>query len=242
MKLAGEEQARAMYERIKASELYDPELGMYKTSVSLEEESDEIGRIRAFTAGWLERESVFLHMTYKYLLSLLKAGLYDEFFSEIRLSLIPFLDPAVYGRSTLENSSFIASSVNLDPHVHGRGFVARLSGSTAEFLSMWITMMAGKQVFRYEDHQLQLHLNPVLLAWLFDENHEVSFTLLGSVKITYRSKRTANTYGQDGVRIQRLTLTTVDGDQVEVDGPILSGEWAHEVRNGNVQSIQAVMG
>lgn len=93
MKLAGEEQARAMYERIKASELYDPELGMYKTSVSLEEESDEIGRIRAFTAGWLERESVFLHMTYKYLLSLLKAGLYDEFFSEIRLSLIPFLDP-----------------------------------------------------------------------------------------------------------------------------------------------------
>ncbi|MFE9274434.1 cellobiose phosphorylase [Paenibacillus glucanolyticus] len=242
MKLAGEEQARAMYERIKASELYDPELGMYKTSVSLEEESDEIGRIRAFTAGWLERESVFLHMTYKYLLSLLKAGLYDEFFSEIRLSFIPFLDPAVYGRSTLENSSFIASSVNPDPHVHGRGFVARLSGSTAEFLSMWITMMAGKQVFRYEDHQLQLHLNPVLPAWLFDENHEVSFTLLGSVKITYRSKRTANTYGQDGVRIQRLTLTTVDGDQVEVDGPILSGKWAHEVRNGNVQSIQADMG
>ena len=85
-----------------------------------------------------------MHMTYKYLLSLLKAGLYDEFFSEIKTSLIPFLDPAVYGRSTLENSSFIASSVNPDPHVHGRGFVARLSGSTAEFLSMWITMMAGK--------------------------------------------------------------------------------------------------
>jgi hypothetical protein len=241
MKLANESQARAMYDRIKASDLYDAALGMYKTSVSLEGEGDEIGRIRAFTAGWLERESVFLHMTYKYLLSLLKAGLYDEFFSEIKTSLIPFLDPAVYGRSTLENSSFIASSVNPDPHVHGRGFVARLSGSTAEFLSMWITMMAGKRVFRYEDNQLQLHLNPVLPAWLFDERQEVSFTFLGSVKVTYRSERTANTYGQDGVAIQRLTLTTAGGDTFEVDGPLLTGKWAHEVRNGNIRSILAVM-
>lgn len=241
MKLANEGQARAMYDRIKASDLYDAALGMYKTSVSLEGEGDEIGRIRAFTAGWLERESVFLHMTYKYLLSLLKAGLYDEFFSEIKTSLIPFLDPAVYGRSTLENSSFIASSVNPDPHVHGRGFVARLSGSTAEFLSMWIMMMAGKRVFRYEDNELQLQLNPVLPAWLFDERQEVSFTFLGSVKVTYRSERAANTFGQDGVAIQRFTLTTAGGDTFEVDGPLLTGKWAHEVRNGNIRSILAVM-
>lgn len=99
MKLANEGQARAMYDRIKASDLYDAALGMYKTSVSLEGEGDEIGRIRAFTAGWLERESVFLHMTYKYLLSLLKAGLYDEFSrkSKHRLSHFwtrPFMDAA----------------------------------------------------------------------------------------------------------------------------------------------------
>lgn len=241
MKLADEGQARTMYDRIKASDLYDPALGMYKTSVSLAGETDEIGRIRAFTAGWLERESVFLHMTYKYLLSLLKAGLYDEFFSEIKTSLVPFLDPAVYGRSTLENSSFIASSVNPDPHVHGRGFVARLSGSTAEFLSMWITMLAGKKVFRYEGSQLHLHLNPLLPAWLFDENQEVSFTFLGSVKVTYRSERAANTYGQDGVTIQRLTLITVGGDSIKVDGPLLTGALAHEVRNGNIREIHAVL-
>ena len=59
MKLADEGRARTMYDRIKASDLYDSALGMYKTSVSLEGETDEIGRIRAFTAGWLERESVF---------------------------------------------------------------------------------------------------------------------------------------------------------------------------------------
>lgn len=80
--------------------LYDPVTSMYRTSVSLEQESNDIGRIRAFTPGWQERESNFLHMSYKYLLELLKSGLYEEFFSEMKTSLIPFLDPAVYGRST----------------------------------------------------------------------------------------------------------------------------------------------
>lgn len=99
-----------------------------------------------------------------------------------------------------------------------------------------------KKVFRYEDNELQLHLNPVLPAWLFDERQEVSFTFLGSVKVTYRSERAANTFGQDGVAIQRFTLTTAGGDTFEVDGPLLTGKWAHEVRNGNIRSILAVMG
>ena len=64
-----------MATRVKASGIYDKALKMYKTSESLEALSMEYGRIRAFTPGWLERESVFLHMEYKYLLGLLKAGL-----------------------------------------------------------------------------------------------------------------------------------------------------------------------
>ena len=70
---------------------------MYKTSVGLEKESHEIGRIKAFTPGWLERESNFLHMSYKYLLALLKSGLSEEYFTEIQTALIPFLDPKIYG-------------------------------------------------------------------------------------------------------------------------------------------------
>ena len=104
--------AMAMFEKIRNSGMYDAKLGMYVTSESLEEESLEIGRARAFTAGWLERESVFMHMEYKYLLGLLKGGLWDEFFQVIKTALPPFMDPEVYGRSTLENSSFIASSRN----------------------------------------------------------------------------------------------------------------------------------
>ena len=45
----------------------------------------------------------------------------------------------------LENSSFIASSANPNPDIHGRGFVARLSGSTTEMISMWIEMFIGGQ-------------------------------------------------------------------------------------------------
>ena len=63
---------------------------MYKTSASLEDAGNEIGRLRAFTPGWLERESVFLHMEYKYLYAVLKAGLYERFYEDLRTTLIPF--------------------------------------------------------------------------------------------------------------------------------------------------------
>src|SRR5206468_115227 len=68
LKHASPPEARRLYTAVKRSELVDKKLGMYKLNVSLENESTEIGRIRVFSAGWLENESVFLHMHYKYLL------------------------------------------------------------------------------------------------------------------------------------------------------------------------------
>ena len=53
----------------------------------LKGEPHEIGRARAFTPGWLENESIWLHMEYKYLLGLLKAGLCEAFFEEFRISM-----------------------------------------------------------------------------------------------------------------------------------------------------------
>ena len=77
-------------------------------------------------------------MEYKYLLEILKAGLYAEFFEDFKQILIPFQDSQVYRRSPLENSSFLVSSAHPDEKLHGAGFVARLSGSTAEFLEIWL--------------------------------------------------------------------------------------------------------
>lgn len=235
-------EAKQAYEKIRASDLFDERLGMYKTSVSLDGESHEIGRIRAFTPGWLERESVFLHMSYKYLLALLKSGLTEQFFAELRTSLIPFLDPAVYGRSTLENSSFIATSVNPDPQTHGRGYVARLSGSTAEFLSMWTAMMAGKRVFRMNGNELVLAFNPQLPGWLFDERGEISFRFLGTTDVTYVNPQKKNTYGADRAEIRRLTVLEQGGTRTVADGPVIAGPLAEAVRSGQVRRIEIELG
>ncbi|MNO40597.1 hypothetical protein D3C76_307500 [compost metagenome] len=234
-------EARDIYNRIKQTELYDPVTSMYRTSVSLDKESNEIGRMRAFTPGWLERESNFLHMSYKYLLELLKAGLYEEFYGELKTSLIPFLDPAVYGRSTLENSSFIATGGNPDPGTHGRGFVARLSGSTAEFLSMWRTMMAGRRVFSVVDGELAMSFAPALPGWLFDERGDLSFTFLGHTKVTYHNPRHLNTFGEGGASIRHLTLAYRDGTVTRIPGALLRGEQAEALRRGDIAEIRAVL-
>lgn len=235
------EQAKSVYQSIKKTGLYDPKTSMYQTSVSLEEESHEIGRMRAFTPGWLERESNFLHMSYKYLLELLKAGLYEEFYGELKTSLVPFLDPAVYGRSTLENSSFIATGGNPDPGVHGRGFVARLSGSTAEFLSMWRVMMAGKKAFSVVDGELALTLAPALPGWLFDEQGYVSFTFLGSTEVSYYNPRRIDTFGEKRAAIVSLQLEYQEGTIVDISGALLRGGHAEALRRGEIKAIRVVL-
>jgi hypothetical protein len=152
-----------------SSSLYDHKLGMFRICASLANESHEIGRARTFTPGWLENESIWMHMEYKYLLVLLKTGLYEELFTQFRQALPPFMDPEIYGRNPLENSSFIFSSAHPDESLHGAGFVARLTGATAEFLSMWFMMMAGKQPFFLENDELNLKLQPILPSWFFTD-------------------------------------------------------------------------
>lgn len=44
------------------STLYDPELKMYKISESLQGQPEELGRMLAFPPGWLENESIWMHM------------------------------------------------------------------------------------------------------------------------------------------------------------------------------------
>ena len=130
--VAAKDDALAIYKMVKDSALHDKELGMYTISESLTGMSFEIGRMMAFAPGWLENESVWLHMSYKFYLELLRATLYEEFFEELDTGLVAFMDVETYGRSPLECSSFIASSAHPDKSIHGQGYLARLSGSTAE--------------------------------------------------------------------------------------------------------------
>ncbi|MCQ2539536.1 MAG: cellobiose phosphorylase [Acetatifactor sp.] len=228
--------AKAMYEKIKGTDIYDKKLKMYKTSESIDAMSIENGRVRAFTAGWLERESIFLHMEYKYFLGLLKAGLYEEFFESIGDALIPYQKPEVYGRSILENSSFLASSANPDPTVHGQGFVARLSGSTVEMLSMWIGMFVGNGGFKMQDGKLSYRFAPILPASMFDAEGNCSFMLCGNCKVTYHNAAGKNTYGTDGAKAVKIDFCS-GSKCASIVGDSLDEEAALMVREGKAQSI-----
>lgn len=239
MKVYGQgEESRRLYRGVRQSALFDEKLHMYKVNAALDTASIEIGRCRNFTAGWLENESVFLHMEYKYLLEVLKSGQYREFFQDMRQALIPFLDPQVYGRSTLENSSFIASSANPDPKIHGKGYVARLSGSTVEFLNMWKIMMFGGRIFSMKGDCLELNLRPALPEYLIPENGQVTARLMGSCDVTYHFTSKKD-YTPSSETIKSMLLIYCDGSQERIQGGTIRGEAAEAVRNGDVRSIYA---
>jgi len=210
---------------------------MYKVNVSLDGQPPDIGRARAFPRGWLENESIWLHMEYKYLLALLDASLLDEFYEDFRHVLVPFQDPARYGRSPLENSSFIVSSAHPDPSLHGRGFVARLSGSTAEFLSILHRTMAGKTPFTMRDGQLCLSFEPVLPGWLFDAENTVRFTFLGSTAVIYHNPARRDTFGEYASVPAHITLEQYDGTIIEQAGGVIGAPYAAMVRDGLVRRI-----
>ncbi len=232
--------ARALYGRVKGSPLYDRKLAMYKVNAPLEGESHEIGRCRAFTPGWLENESIWLHMEYKYLLELLKAELYEAFYQDLKRALICFQDPAVYGRSPLENSSFLVSSAHPDKSLHGAGFVARLTGATAEFLSMWRVMMFGQQPFFLRDGALCLAFRPALPGWLFDEAGTLRSTFLGHTDVVYHNSDRVDVF-PDRASTARMVLRSRDGTTVDLPLAVVEAPYARQVRLGRVERIDVFL-
>ncbi|MFA5095777.1 MAG: cellobiose phosphorylase [Candidatus Omnitrophota bacterium] len=220
----------------KKSALFDKKLKMYKVTAPLAGMPEEIGRCRVFTPGWLENESIWLHMEYKYLLELLKRGLYEEFYADLKNTLIPFQKPAVYGRSILENSSFLVSSAFPDKRLHGNGFVARLSGSTAEFLEIWLTMNIGKNPFFLNEGGLALRFEPKLAGWLFDKKGRYSFNFLGRIKVTYLNPRRKDTFGKDPLKVVKIVLWE-NGRPIELNSPVIPPPYAEKTRSRQINKI-----
>ena len=230
------EEKRNLYAAVKNSDLYDKKLSMYKVNASLKDASYEIGRAKAFTPGWLENESIWLHMEYKYLLELLKSGMYREFADDFGKAAVPFLDPEVYGRSIYENSSFIASSKNPNERYHGKGFVARLSGSTVEFIHMWSLMMFGLHPFAMQDGKLTLTFAPTLPSYLIGEDRQIEAVFLGKIPVRYHLAEQKE-YLPGGYEVTKIVLTCGDGAQKNVNGGVLDEEWAKAVRDGEIAGI-----
>lgn len=230
----------AMAQRVRHSGLYDEKLRMYKVNAPLAGLTYEAGRAVVFTPGWLENESIWLHMAYKYMLALFQSELYGPFIEAFQNGLIPFQDMETYGRSTLENVSFIASSANPDPATHGRGFVARLSGSTAEFVQLWQWMMIGRVPFTMEADQLCLRLAPCIPASLMPEDGLIQATLLGHTAITYHAEGLA-TLMPGEYTISRIELRPKEGMPITIQGDAIRGEAALAVREGQYAALDITL-
>ena len=233
--------AQGFHRKMLESPLYDKKLKMFKTNAPLADAGQDIGRITAFTPGWLENESVWLHMEYKYMFELLRNDLALDFFSIAKNILIPFLDPSVYGRSIFENSSFIASSAHPEQEVHGRGFVARLSGATAEFISMWIAITSGIKPFYMSDGGLCFALRPKLSADFFTEANTFTFNFMGDCAVVYHNNLRKDTFGPKGAEVRSYRITFADGAVEEIAGSFLQGAGAHAVRDGKVKRMDVIV-
>lgn len=231
--------AKQLYESVRKSSLFDKKIKNYKVNTSLKGMPEEIGRCRVFTPGWLENESIWLHMEYKYMLEILKLGLFDEFYRDFKNVLVPFKDAAVYGRSILENSSFIVSSVYPDKNLHGNGFVARLSGSTAEFLQIWAIMNAGRTPFFVDDKKkLNLEFSPALPGWLFNRQDKTyKFNFLGKVKVIYHNPSFKNTFGKNCPKIRSIAFKDKDNKPVYLKSSFIPPPFSEQVRSRLIKQI-----
>ena len=244
-----DEEAKEVFRIVKKSPLYDKELKMYKVCASLKDMPQEIGRAQIFTRGWLENESIWLHMEYKYMLELLKKGLYEEFYSDFKNVLVPFQDPARYGRSILENSSFLVSSAFPQKKLWGNGFAARLSGATAEFIHIWLIMCTGPKPFYLDrNSKLCLEFKPILPEWLFTKGGEngfdkdtFSFKFLGKTTVAYHNPGKKDTFGPKAAKITHLKIKPYSKPAFIVNGSVLPPPVSYDVRAGKIEKIDALL-
>ncbi len=249
--------AQNIHKNILKSPLYDKKLKMLKINAPLKPKNYYLGRVVTFTPGWLENESIWLHMEYKYLLELIKNNLIEEYYKLIKTTLIPFLNPEKYGRSIFENVSFIVSSAYPDKEFHGRGFVARLSGSTAEFLSMWLYMTVGDKPFYLKNNNLILKFDPMLASDFFTKkrdkieiikNNKIKkilipensffFNFLGDIGVIYINPSRKNTYGKNKAIIKKFILRYKNGDEKIILKNYLESPFSNDVRNKKVDFIE----
>jgi len=258
LRIAEPEEVRRLYDAARNSELFDQKLGMYRVNEPLGANALDLGRIGVFNYGWLENGSIFLHMHYKFVLEMVRAGLIDEFYGQIEQLLVAFRDPAEYRRNPVENSSFLVSSgFAIDPRQHGRGCVARLSGSTVEFLHLWTHLFLGPNPFVFEQGKLLFRPTPVLSKSFFATDGQcvnpfgfeetlpagsAACALLGATLLVYINPERLDTFGGAAVRPRRYDLYGRDGSMQTVEGEHLGGQAAEALRQGQFRRVDVVLG
>ncbi|WP_445369213.1 hypothetical protein ACH5Y9_08070 [Methylomonas sp. BW4-1] len=258
LRIAGPMQAQTLYQAVHNSDLYDAKLGMYRVNEPLGDKALDLGRIGVFNYGWLENGSIFLHMHYKFVLEMVRAGLVEEFYAHIETLLLPFHDPDTYKRNPIEASSFLVSSgFTVDVRQHGRGCVARLSGATVEFLHLWTHLFVGPTPFVFVDGLLAFKSTPVLAAAFFTAEAQIATpfvehetlptasatcTLFGSTLLVYLNPQRRNTFGQEAVKPIEYRLYGRDSTTQTLTAASVSGPAAEALRLGQFRRVDVLLG
>ena len=253
MRIAKPQEAQALYAAVRNSELFDKSLGMYRLNAPLGENALALGRLGVFNYGWLENGSIFLHMHYKFVLEMVRAGLVEAFYREMEKLLVAFHDPKEYGRNPIENSSFLVSSgFTVDARQHGRGCVARLSGSTVELLTLWIHLFLGPAPFVFEAGRLVFRPAPVLSKAFFSTQEQsvdffnveenlpadtVACAFLGATLLVYSNPTRRDSFGDNAALPASYHLYGRDGRNQTIEGSELEGRTAEALRRGDFRRV-----
>ena len=242
---------KSIHQNLVKSDLFDKALKMYRLNASYKDESLEIGRSRVFVPGWLENESIWLHMEYKYLLELLKKGFYEEFFVDFYNCIVCFFDAKKYGRNVLENSSFIVSSAFPDKSIWGKGFVARLSGATAELINIWIILCLGREPFYIDkNNDFCIRFSPVINKKLFTkkkqnisfkgkditlEKNVFAFRLFSKTLVVYHNPNLKDTYSKES-SIVKVKIAFADRE-VFFESGVIKPPFSFKIRDRKAERI-----
>jgi len=126
--------------------------------------------------------------------------------------------------------------------------VARLTGSTTEFLTMRLLLCAGERPFRLDEKGgLIFEPKPILPAWLFTKEEAAfpkdsfAFSFLGSTLIVYHNPRRRDTFGKKGVKPVSFILTKKSREETTLKGSIIPAPVAAKVRGGFYDRIDVVL-
>ena len=144
-----------------------------------------------------------------------------------------------------------------DPKVVGKGFCARLSGSTAEFCHMLLLMFMGDKPFSVVDGELKFEPRPVLPGWMYSsesvsrpvqvnqlstmetfESGTSAMMLFGQTFLVFH-KAAGNSGSLKPCSVKNWQLFGRDGSEQKVDGPALKGEFASDFRAGAFRRVDA---
>jgi hypothetical protein len=69
---------------------------------------------------------------------------------------------------------------------------------------------------------------------MFDKKGEASFTLLSTCQVTYINTKHKDTFGKSGAKVVSIII---EDSGEEIQGNILTGKLAEQVRSGEIKNI-----